>query len=295
MDNLKTGTFIRERRKEKGLTQKDLARQLHVTDRAVSKWERGLCAPDISLLEPLAEMLEVSIVELIEGERINHSETEAAAKTVINYSRQEIKRRKKTLSRKYMILAAALLFLLITVCSFFLWQRGAFSVIDKRVSPDGSACAMVYDKALNGKRFSVADGISLIIDLGDHAELRSTYGDCDYRGFWWSPDGEKFVLALEDYHGGSYLELAFLEYGSSKNLTAYLSMGVERAELAKNGWKNEMGWPDIEYQFLQWSKDSEAILIYYAFGDQDGALHEGYFWYHCETGEVTAVLELETY
>ena len=54
MDNAKTGTFIKELRKEKHLTQKELADLLHVTDRAVSKWERGLCAPDISLLEPLA-------------------------------------------------------------------------------------------------------------------------------------------------------------------------------------------------------------------------------------------------
>lgn len=42
MDNIKTGALIRERRKEKGLTQRELAERLHVTDRAVSKWERGL-------------------------------------------------------------------------------------------------------------------------------------------------------------------------------------------------------------------------------------------------------------
>lgn len=43
MDNIKTGALIRERRKEKGLTQRELAERLHVTDRAVSKWERGVC------------------------------------------------------------------------------------------------------------------------------------------------------------------------------------------------------------------------------------------------------------
>ena len=46
MDNLQTGAFIRELRKEQGMTQKELADRLHITDRAVSKWERGLCAPD---------------------------------------------------------------------------------------------------------------------------------------------------------------------------------------------------------------------------------------------------------
>ena len=44
MDNIKTGNLIKELRKEKGMTQKDLADKLHITDRAVSKWERGLCA-----------------------------------------------------------------------------------------------------------------------------------------------------------------------------------------------------------------------------------------------------------
>ena len=74
MDNITTGSFIKQLRKEKDMTQKQLADLLHITDRAVSKWERGVCAPDISLLEPLAEILEVSIVELIRGERAERPE-----------------------------------------------------------------------------------------------------------------------------------------------------------------------------------------------------------------------------
>ncbi len=58
MDVHKTGTFISEVRKEKGLTQRQLAEQLHVSDRTVSKWERGSGFPDISSLEPLADALE---------------------------------------------------------------------------------------------------------------------------------------------------------------------------------------------------------------------------------------------
>ncbi len=67
MDNTKTGGLIRELRKEKNLTQKDLANKLHITDRAVSKWERGMCAHDISLSEPLSEELGVTILELVSG------------------------------------------------------------------------------------------------------------------------------------------------------------------------------------------------------------------------------------
>ena len=69
MDNEKMGTFIAELRKEKGLTQRELAAKLNITDKAVSKWERGLSLPDIALLAPLAQELGVSVGELLDGER----------------------------------------------------------------------------------------------------------------------------------------------------------------------------------------------------------------------------------
>ena len=58
------GAFIAERRKEARMTQKDLAERLHITDKAVSKWERGLIYPDVTLLEPLAEALGLGVEEL---------------------------------------------------------------------------------------------------------------------------------------------------------------------------------------------------------------------------------------
>ena len=64
------GIFISRLRSEKGLTQKALADKLYVSNKAVSKWENGLSLPDISLLEPLAETLEVTVPELLHGERL---------------------------------------------------------------------------------------------------------------------------------------------------------------------------------------------------------------------------------
>lgn len=64
------GAFLVQLRKEKGLTQKELAEKLYVSDKAVSKWERGLSLPDISLLTPLAEILGVTVTELLRGERL---------------------------------------------------------------------------------------------------------------------------------------------------------------------------------------------------------------------------------
>lgn len=65
MDYEKIGKFIYQLRKEKKLTQKDLAESLSVTIQAISKWERGLGCPDVSLLRPLSEELGVSISELL--------------------------------------------------------------------------------------------------------------------------------------------------------------------------------------------------------------------------------------
>lgn len=67
MDAGKTGKLISERRKAIKLTQKELADKLHITDKAVSKWERGLSFPDISILIPLAEILNISLYDLLKG------------------------------------------------------------------------------------------------------------------------------------------------------------------------------------------------------------------------------------
>lgn len=69
MDAKKLGDFIAQRRKELGLTQALLAEQLHVTDKAVSRWERGVGLPDIGSMEALAQALDVSLVELMRAER----------------------------------------------------------------------------------------------------------------------------------------------------------------------------------------------------------------------------------
>ena len=70
MDAKKFGSFIAATRKESNMTQMDLARKLQVTDKAVSKWERGLGFPDINTIEPLADALGVSVLEIMRSERI---------------------------------------------------------------------------------------------------------------------------------------------------------------------------------------------------------------------------------
>lgn len=73
MNSYTTGTMIRRLREEKNLTQADLAEKLFVSDKAISKWETGKGYPDITLIEPLAAALGVSVPELLSGENICNS------------------------------------------------------------------------------------------------------------------------------------------------------------------------------------------------------------------------------
>ncbi len=83
MNNKKTGDFIATIRKELGYSQKELAEKLNITDKAVSKWETGRSAPDVSMLLPISEILEVSVTEILKGERINQREISTKSDEII--------------------------------------------------------------------------------------------------------------------------------------------------------------------------------------------------------------------
>jgi len=111
MDPMKTGIIISDARKKLKMTQKDLADKLYVSDKAVSKWERGLCFPDISVLIPLTEILNISLYDLLRGEKVNKKEVEETIKNTINYSNSEIKRNKK----KYIIISSAVILIIVLI------------------------------------------------------------------------------------------------------------------------------------------------------------------------------------
>jgi transcriptional regulator with XRE-family HTH domain len=271
------------------MTQKDLADVLHITDKAVSKWERGLCAPDISLLEPLSKALESSIVELIGGERIIKTEyieeIEVTTKSVIDYSKNEIKYKTKSFKRKYLITSAICIAAAVLICLFALWRVGYFSIIDRSISPDGNNKVTVYDRNIYSDRFFREAATAILVKTQNQGDTSISYGNSTYQGLWWAPDNQKYVLSLK-YVEGTYLVLARLEQHSESNLNIELSTGVSMNEPVDYERLN------VEYQFLQWSLDSTAMLIYYSFTDVNEDLHSGYFWYNCENGKVYAPFEL---
>lgn len=110
MNTIQTGALIAQTRKEKGLTQSDLSHALHVSVQAVSKWERGLNFPDVTLLEPLGDLLGLTVSELMAGARHTPAHDELVRDSLRLGSAQLGSRVKKW--RRLFSLTAALLLLL---------------------------------------------------------------------------------------------------------------------------------------------------------------------------------------
>ena len=116
IDRAACGAFVARLRRERGWTQKELAEKLYVTDKAVSKWERGLSMPDSALLLPLAEALGVSVTELLQGRRMEAGEAlsrervEDLVQETLHLSEEERRARqarRKIWRRRYLLCLAA--------------------------------------------------------------------------------------------------------------------------------------------------------------------------------------------
>ncbi len=119
MDNEKMAKFIAEQRKLKRMTQKELAERLGITDKAVSKWERGLSCPDISLLTELSAVLEVSVTELLSGKRADSTAdttVDTIVETTLQYANTVTKSRSKDIRAALIAAISALSFLGIAIC-----------------------------------------------------------------------------------------------------------------------------------------------------------------------------------
>lgn len=119
MDAKRLGIFIAERRKELGLTQALLAEQLHVTDKAISRWERGIGLPDISNIEALADVLDVSLLELMQAQRNERTDsisTKKVEELLIDTIQLSKETNKFAKSIGYFVLAIFVLIAVILLC-----------------------------------------------------------------------------------------------------------------------------------------------------------------------------------
>ncbi len=118
MDQEKIGKFIAEQRKKQKLTQEELASMLEVSNRSISNWENGKNMPDLSLFKPLCEILDISINELLSGEKINNKKyQDKLTENIINLTIDSKNRLVKTIKR--MILIIGLLFIILFAGLYF--------------------------------------------------------------------------------------------------------------------------------------------------------------------------------
>ena len=115
MNQEKIGKFIAKQRKLKELTQEELAEKLGISKNAVSKWERGLCLMDMSLLKPLSEILGVNVNEILAGEKIKEKDLEKKSEENIIKLTELVNLK----SMKYGIIGMALFSIILILISFF--------------------------------------------------------------------------------------------------------------------------------------------------------------------------------
>ena len=161
MDQEKTGSFICGLRKEMGLTQAALAERLHVSDKAVSRWETGRGFPDINSLETLAEELNVSVAELLKGERFSTEESTQAAEdvteTAFSLARAQVRKKRWLHVAAGFLLGAIVLLLALVHLNSPIPIPGARNALTAETLPDGRAVLVLKEEVTGSTVESVRD------------------------------------------------------------------------------------------------------------------------------------------
>ena len=123
MNQIKIGRFIAECRKKANLTQMQLAEKLGITDKAISKWERGIAMPDTSIMLELCDILCISVNELLSGEKINMENNNQKNEQLLLDMAKELEKKNKTIwNAMWIIMTVSILGLIggLTIIAFFM-------------------------------------------------------------------------------------------------------------------------------------------------------------------------------
>lgn len=150
MDQIKIGRFIADERKRKEYTQKQLSERLGISDKTISKWERGNGFPEVSLLLPLCAALEITVNELLSGERVSEEEyRRKAEENMVNLVKEAQESKKKIILSAMVagltLIAAIPLFLLAGALALETWLRILLIVTGAVVVLGGIAIACILD------------------------------------------------------------------------------------------------------------------------------------------------------
>ena len=131
MDQIKIGRFIAERRKKANLTQMQLAEKLGITDKAISKWERGMAMPDSSIMLELCGILGISVNELLSGEKTNMENNNQKNEQLLLDMAKELERKNKTIwTTMWIIMSVSMTALFACLfISAFLIPEGVWQIV----------------------------------------------------------------------------------------------------------------------------------------------------------------------
>ena len=159
MDSIKIGKFIADCRKNKKLTQEQLAEKLSITDRAVSKWERGLSLPDADKMLELCNILDINVNELLNGERIDRKDYEKKnEELLVEIAKQDEMKNKKLILNMWVLTITTFIFYLALI---------------------GISCSLLEEGPILGAIICVATILFVIICFyGFKLEVEAGYYEC---------------------------------------------------------------------------------------------------------------------
>lgn len=151
MDQVLIGKFIAEERKRKGYTQRELSEKIGITDKTVSKWERGNGFPEVSLLLPLCNELDITVNELLSGKRVSEENyRKEAEENMVNLVKEAQENKKKmilsNMAAALVVLAAVPLFILSGLIDLNVWIRVLLIAIGIVILVMGIAIACILDR-----------------------------------------------------------------------------------------------------------------------------------------------------
>lgn len=270
MDLVKIGKYIAGKRKNLGLTQKQLAEKIGMSDKSVSKWERGICLPDVSLYFDLCSLLGISINEFLAGEDIVHENIEKKSEENIISVVTDSKRKQKSL--KYIICALLILSILTTaVIATFLYRAykpmNFITPMDENSVEMQTVNLIAGPDGANAYQFTTTDKFArLKIYYSEYHQGKLLNKEPIEIGFedMDSPKNGGIIL-VPDYDHAIIKLVVWTDDGSKSSVDLPLMEGVEGREYYIRSQVRIEGKPEILYDtedvLMAWVYDKDEIKI----------------------------------
>ena len=270
MDLVKIGKYIAGKRKNLGLTQKQLAEKIGMSDKSVSKWERGICLPDVSLYFDLCSILGISINEFLAGEDIVHENIEKKSEENIISVVTDSKRKQKSL--KYIICALLILSILtISLIATFLYRAyrpmNFITPMDENSVEMQTVNLIAGPDGANAYQFTTTDKFArLKIYYSEYHQgklLNKEPIEIGFEGMNSPKNGG--IIIVPDYDHAVIKLIVWTDDGSKSSVDLPLMEGVEGREYYIRSQSRIEGKPEIIYDFedvlLGLAYDKDEITV----------------------------------